>query len=212
MEKRPLYVDIGIIVYFFHGLKKGLITFFFHFKRDTKNVTFIINWLMILSTFFIIINSEIFKLPCYGWQHHLTLVIHKRIFLYFVKRFNKNYWLLPLGYHAPLQQQHHHHPRWHYFEWRQHWCNLLITLLVNLMLIDHRLRCWDIGVEINVLSSGLNSRTSASNSVSSYSTFIQSWLLLTTLHFRKQFFCCLWYFLPCFLCPLNDHQYVYILI
>ena len=43
MEKCPLYVDIGIIVYNFHGLKKGLITFFFHFKRDTKNVANIYN-------------------------------------------------------------------------------------------------------------------------------------------------------------------------
>ena len=59
------------------------------------------------------------------------------------------------------------------------------------MLIDHRLRCWDIGVEINVLCGwhiGLNCRTNVSNSKTSSSISIKLSLLLTTPNFSKQFF------------------------
>ena len=57
--------------------------------------------------------------------------------------------------------------------------------------IDHRLRCWDIGVEINILcywQSGLKSRTNALNSKLPSSTSIKLSLLLTTPHFSKQLF------------------------
>ena len=56
---------------------------------------------------------------------------------------------------------------------------------------DHRLRCWDIGVKINILcdwQSGLKSRRNASDSKLSSSSSIKSSLLLATPHSSKQFF------------------------